>query len=301
MTIYLGEQGHIELQRQVARDFDDERVAFHTRIEIEDVNADAKRFSFTGAGLGLITGDRIEIARINAENKDLELVEGHDYPDWTGYAHVDAIGGIRLYRDFPSAIDGGKANAIDLVTPTEQQTVKVTSKDDTFRCLAQVRSYEITTQRETIDVTTLNQQFRNSYHQGLISGQGRVDCFWEHTRKGVCGGEDDETSRYFADYSAYLAHLCIRLEQGASFIGKFYIFNGDTIEPSVWYECQAIVTNVSVNVTPTQLITSTIDFVTTGPIRLQTGFPPAYLTKEEDNDFILKEDGGRLEVNIPEQ
>ena len=133
-------------------------MPLYTAIEPEDVNTDAKRFSFLGAQLGLITGDRIEIK--TASGADLELVEGHDFPDWLGYIHVDAIGGIRLYDDFSTAIDGSRDNAIPLVAPSGVQEIEVLSRDNKFRCVAQVRDYEITTQRETIDVTALHQQYR---------------------------------------------------------------------------------------------------------------------------------------------
>lgn len=291
MTIYLGEQGHVELERQGAREFDDERVPLYTAIEPEDVNTAAKRFSFLGAQLGLITGDRIEIK--TASGADLELVAGHDFPDWLGYIHVDAIGGIRLYDDFSTAIDGSRDNAIPLIAPSGVQELEVISRDNKFRCVAQVRDYEITTQRETIDVTALHQQYRNQYHQGLISGQGRMNCFWEHTRRDDCPGDSDLD---FGEYSAYLAFLCIRLEQGSSFVGRFYLYDGGISERSVWYECQAIITNVVVSVQPSEIITTAIDFITTGPIRLQTGILPAYLQKEEDEDYILQENGDRIEV-----
>ena len=294
MTIYLGDNGHVELQRQGATDSSLERAAFHTAIEADDVNVEARRFSFTGASLSLITGDKVEIERVATPPEDLELIEGHNFPDWLGYVHVDAIGGIRLYDDFAAAIEGAKDNALPLVRPSGRQFIKVTSQDNASRCIAQVRSYEITTQRETIDVTSLNQQYRNFYHQGLISGQGRLDCFWEHTRVDDCAEEYDLS---LAEYTAYLAHLCIRLEQGASFFGRFYIYDGGTVEKSVWYEAQCIVTNVVVTVEPTQVIGTAIDFITTGPIRLMTGIPPAYLLKEE-GDYILTEDGGRIQVTI---
>jgi len=301
MTIYLGESGHVELQRQGAVEPYQERASFFTRIEPEDVNVDARRFSFLGASLSLITGDKIEIERVGScdptvaeSDRPLELVENHDYPDWLGYVNVDAIGGIRLYTDFNAAIEGDKNNALQLVEPSSCQRIRVTSRDNTSRCIAQIRSYEVTTQRETIDVTSLQQQYRNFYHQGLISGQGRLDCFWEHTRENDCPPDRDLS---LSEYTAYLAHLCIRLVQGASFFGRFYIYDGGIREKSVWYEAQCIVTNVVVNVEPGQIIGTTIDFITTGPVRLMTGIPPAYLLKEE-GDFILQENGDRLQVSI---
>ena len=293
MTIYLGENGHVELQRQGALEADGDRIPIYTSMAPEDVNVLAKRFSFLGAQLGLITGDRIEIKTVSGQ--DLQLVDGHDFPDWLGYINIDAVGGIRLYREFNLAIDGKKEDAIDLVAPSEFQQLEVVSRDDKSRCIAQIRSFELATQRETIDVTTLNQQFRNQFHQGLVSGQGRMDCFWEHTRredKGSCGNFD------FSEYSAYIAFLCIRLQQGASFAGRFYLYDGGYDSPSVWYECQAVVTNVLVTVEPGEIISSAIDFITTGPIRLQTRVSPSYLKQEENEDYVLQESGDRIEITF---
>ena len=93
MTIYLGEQGHVELQRQGAADTDGQVPSMFTSLRPEDVNAPAKRFSFLGAQLGLITGDKISIATRRGKDSqgrptvapNLELVAGHNFPDWLGY------------------------------------------------------------------------------------------------------------------------------------------------------------------------------------------------------------------------
>jgi hypothetical protein len=121
-----------------------------------------------------------------------------------------------------------------------------------------------------------------------------MDCFWEHTRRDDC---PPDAELDFGEYSAYLAFLCIRLEQGSSFTGRFYLYDGGLSERSVWYECQAVITNVVVTVEPTEIISTAVDFITTGPIRLQTGILPAYLEKEEDEDYILQENGDRIEVS----
>ncbi len=88
MTIYLGENGHVELQRQGALEADGDRIPIYTSMAPEDVNVTGKRFSFLGAQLGLITGDRIEIKTVSGQ--DLQLVAGHNFPDWLGYINIDA-------------------------------------------------------------------------------------------------------------------------------------------------------------------------------------------------------------------
>ena len=300
MAIYLGDNGHIELQRQGARGGSSEqRLPMYAVLQPDDVNINARRFSFLGAQLGLITGDQIEIATARGLDDrgrpmlapDLELVAGHVFPDWVGYVNIDPIGGIRLYAGYDEAIRGEKSDAIELVSPSKLQRLYVTSRDNRFRCIAQIRSYSFTTERETIDVTSLNQQYRNQYHQGLISGQGSIDCFWEHT-SGMCDGAGG------GEYSAYLAFLCIRLEQGASFTGRFFIYDGGQDEKSVWYECQAVVTKVVLDVEPSAIIGTSIEFITTGPVRLQTGYVPEYLEQEQSNDYVLQESGDRFEVGV---
>jgi len=91
---------------------------------------------------------------------------------------------------------------------------------------------------------------------------------------------------------AYLARLILRLQQGSDFLGRFYIYTSSnpSVDPSVWYETECIVTNVAVQVTPTEIITTSIDFLSTGPIVLHQGIPPAYLL-QEDGALILQEDG----------
>jgi hypothetical protein len=66
------------------------------------------------------------------------------------------------------------------------------------------------------------------------------------------------------------------------------------------YEAECIVTNVSTSLEPTQVITSTINFVTTGQFRLLTGTPPYYLLEEAGDSFILLENGDRILLNASE-
>ena len=53
----------------------------------------------------------------------------------------------------------------------------------------------------------------------------------------------------------------------AAFHGWFYIYadEADRERRAVWYECETrIITNVAVTVTPTELVSTTIDFITSG-------------------------------------
>ena len=201
-----------------------------------------------------------------------------DYPDvddsFTRFIHVDEAGGIRLYDTF-AAVRGDRAGSIPLIKPADPQrvSIKIVNGEEE-RCLAEVTAYQITTSRETIDTTNLGAYYRKQYESGLIQGQGQIECLW---RKSGADCADPDIEFYEAEFSSYLARLCIRLFHGAEYHGWFYIYANDSNnERSVWYESETcIVTNVAVTVTPDQLIRTTIDFVTSGPIALREGYIPA--------------------------
>ena len=117
------------------------------------------------------------------------------------------------------------------------------------RCVANVRNFSITTSRENIDTTCLNQHFRNNYENGLIAGQGTLNCLWSYEADCADAIDTDEI-----EFAEYLARLCIRVVQGASFEGFFYLYyggNGTFAEDSTWYQCDdCIITNVAVSVEP---------------------------------------------------
>ena len=291
MAIYLGDKGHVEIGRQETSE------PIYTTLVASDVNTVAKRFSVLYASGALVTGDLISIRSINVGPAvpNLELVKDHFYPDWAGYCHVDAVGGIRLYDDFDEAIEGKVGPAIELFAPTvDIQELKIQTRSQDSRCVAQVKEFEISTSRETVDITVLSNQFRNQLKNGLISGQGRLTCFWQD-RADIC-----DRGALRNEFSAYLAKLCVRLQQGAGFDGLFYLYDGGESEPSVWYEADCVATNVSVSVSPDQFIESTLEFITTGPVQLRTGIRPLLLLQEDD-DFILQERGdGKLVAAINE-
>jgi len=284
MSVYLGESGCVEIQRTaVGSGF------ISGTLEIADVDQNAKRFSFDFPVSALITGDRIEIATQDKSN--LELVKDHDYPDGLWYCHVDQTGGLRLYRTFADAVNGQYDPAIELVTPTKAQPIFVRNRDDDFNPLAQIQEYEITTNREAVDLTVLGDSFREQYANGLISGQGSIQCLWEY-KYGLC----DSTVDYSKELPNYFAQLVLRLEQGSLFKGRFYLH--EQLNQAVWYTADCVVTNVGFAFSPASVVRTSIDFVTTGPIQLLIGQLPTYILQEDRYDILL-EDGGRLEQEEP--
>ena len=270
MSVYLGNEGEVELQRvETGR-------GLRSELAPSDVNVARKRFSVNFALGALITGDLITIA--TDDGSTLELVSGHSYPDWTGYVHVDEVGGIRLYSTFALALAGGSTNSLALVAPSATKQITITTRTDLFKCVAQVKSFDMTTSRELVQTTSLSQEFQSQYEAGLISGQGRMSCFWEH---------QTGTSETL-EFSVYLARLVLRLQQGARFRGKFYIYKNEQNQSSVWYECDCIVSSVQVSVEPGEAIVTEVDFVTTGLITLREDSSLSYILQEDANKILLE-------------
>ena len=279
--IYLGQYGDIELQRDSLNSF------LGTQLDPSDVNTTLKRFSVKGASGALITGDYIDIETVDKSN--LELVTGHNYPDGSWFVHVDALGGLRLYTTFEASISGGVTGAVALSTPSTRKDITIKTRNTRFRHLANITNFEITTMRDSVDLTSLGDQFKRQYEAGLISGQGTIECLWEHNQAKVnqeCG--DD------GEFPFYLAQLVVRLTQGADFKSRFYIYKDNSnTSNSVWYQADCVVTNVVISVPATEQITSRIEFVTNGEIKLNTGATPSYLL-QEDTYKILQEDGSPI-------
>ena len=278
MGVYFGQSGEIALKRDALQ------AALQTKLDPFDVNTSTKRFSVDHSSGSLLSGDEVEIETVDGST--LELVNGHSYPDGKWFINVDPMGGIRLYDTFPKAIEGLQSNALTLVTPSAAKNILIRTRNERFRHVANVRDFEMTTSREQVDLTNLGDEFRNQYEAGLISGQGTMNCIWEHSyetgdRKNEYGAE--------SEFAFYLAQLIVRTQQGSDFDGLFYIYrDSNNKKNNVYYEANCIITNVAVSVNAAEVIDTRIEFVTNGVIRLKTGDTVGYIL-QEDNDKILQE------------
>ena len=318
MAYYTGDAGCIELKRTGgggrnpcgSTDTEDALNRIRVHLDDGDVNLERRRFNVRENGTEVrgiegtfISGDQIDIATV--DGSDLQLIEGHEYNDWRGFVHVDPLGGMKLYTRFEDALSGETSRALPLITWPETQELFMSTRADSFTPLGNVTSFEFTTERQTIDTTILGQEFVSRYEAGLISGQGVINCIWEDSAN-LCDETGIPTAGGY-EFPYYLSQLCIRLKEGADFFGRFFIYKNDSlnipVESSVWYEAECIVTQVSTSVEPGRLITSTINFVTTGKFRLSSGVPPYYLLQEDGFSYILLEQNQGLDkilINAPD-
>ena len=178
MSVYLGDQGFVELKR------DSLNKPLVGTLTPSDVNTTKNRFSFDIGEASLISGDQVDISTTDRSN--LVLVAGATGESYRAYVSVDNVGGIRLYETFDAAICDERDQAIALTKPTSDQKIEVKTRNNTARCVAQVTGYELTTNRDTVDITTLGEEFRRNYANGLISGQGSMECLWDYQCGQVC-------------------------------------------------------------------------------------------------------------------
>lgn len=290
MAVYLGNSGVVEILRNSLN----QPVA--GTLSPSDVNVAKRRFSFDFDPSALVSGDRISIR--NTSGSNLALVAGHNFPDGTWYCHIDQAGGVRLYDDYADALNGGMGRALPLVQGAADQPVDVRGVDSTFRCVAQTRNWQLTTARENVDITSLGEDHRRFFANGLISGQGSLSCFWDF-HSAICTDSAPADGR-FVELPVYFSQLVLRVRQGASFKARFFMaqpetqpLQGPQAGTYVWFEATCLITSVGMAFEPTQLVESQIEFVTSGPVHLRIGRPPGILLQESVR-ALLQEDGGHI-------
>lgn len=273
MSIYLGTYGKVELKRK----FDGE---IRSSISTSDVNVTAKRFSFDFGHGQLLTGDQIEIFTENSNG--LSFITNYSANSIKKFIYVDELDGIRLYDSFAHAVNGGSTNATALSVPSETIEIRVTVENAIDRLLAQVSSFEVNTQRESVDTTVLSDDFRKRF-DSVISGSGRFSAFWEYT-----GDTANELPHY-------LLELALRTRVGSNFSARLYLKDSGhnpsgvaaRLDDAIWYEVEGLISAAAVQFSPDSVVQITADFVTTGPIQIRMNLSTPFVLEQESGDDLL--------------
>ena len=278
MSVYLGTHGEVELQRQ----FDGSDL--RSTINPSDVNATQKRFSFDFEHGQLLSGDQIEIT--STDGTALDFIDSYTKTSVKKFIHVDELDGIRLYDSFAHAVNGGTTNATALATPANNLPIRVKVENAEYKVLAQVNGFELNTERETVDTTTLSDEFRSRIST-LMSGSGRMSAFWEYT-----GNTSQELPNY-------LVELSLRTRVGSQFKARFYIkrnvHNPGGVAANdndeIFYQFTGVLTGCAVQFAPNNTVQVEADFITTGLIQLRMDLEVADKLLQENTDDILLEQG----------
>jgi hypothetical protein len=282
MTYFLGNAGNVRLRRVATG-------SLNTAISPNDINVNLARVGFDSAAQNIITGDRIVIS--TEDLRGLAFLAASSWSSnqventFTGFVNINAVGGIRLFSDFLAAVNNDRSSEYTVTTFAGADIeVNISVRNPLYNVLGGVRSYSLNTDRETIDATTLSDRFKQQYSAGLISGSGSIDCLFTSEQNGV-----QETP-------FLMMQLLNRIEIGSEFDCALYLTDGtlDQNVDNIFYEFRGVVTRAGVTVSAADLITTAIDFVTTGDIRLQLGKPAGYVLQENLDRIIVEPSLGYL-------
>lgn len=277
MAVFLGNTGSIRLRRGSQERYG--KLADH--IDPNDINTVLNRLSFDSALDNLLTGDRIQLSTTDA--RKLVCFATSAWPSntlqssITAYVNVNSVGGLRFFRRFEDAVNNNRAQELTVANfAGAPLDITVSITDFRFNLLGNVTNYQLNTDRQVIDATTLNDRFQQQFSAGLISGNGTIDCLFDYTTAGQI------------ETPLLMLQLIQRTEIGSEFDCALYLTDNelDSGIQNVYYEITACVTRAGVQVSATDAITCSIDFVTTGEIRLLVGEPTGYTITTEDDEAI---------------
>jgi len=269
MTVYLGNAGNIEL----TRDSDD---VITGTITAANVVVPRGMFSFDFSPGAFVTGDFVEFTSTST----LSFVSGHSYTKGNWFVNVDQLGGLRLYNTYSNAVTGTSNNRVALATPGAAITVSCKILNAVPRLLANIIRFELSTDREAVDTSSLGDEFRDQYST-LITGSGSIDCQFDYAVTGQ------------TEVAVYLHNLLLRQQFGSDFKGNLYILTegqaqgANAGDDSVWYEIKGVMTNAAIQCTAGDIIESRFTFVTTGEIKLR-------VQTATFNDLLLNAAGDRI-------
>ena len=288
MAFYLGKHGNIRLRRGT----DVFIGSISASINPDDINTNLERFGVDAAVDNLFTGDRIDIT--TSDSRGLDFIPASNWSTATtedtfsAFVNVNAAGGLRLFSTFEDSINNTRANEIDLEAFTgDPIDVIIAVRDTRFNILGNVSRYEFNTSRESVDLTTLSDKYKQQHSAGLISGSGRIECAFDYTT-----GTSEEAPMI-------MLQIIQRLDLGCAFDLALYLTDKEVVPTvdNIFYKTTAVTTSTGITVEAGGLVSCTIDFVTTEEIKLIIGKPSEYILKEDDDrikveqslDFLLQE------------
>lgn len=281
MTVVLGNTGRIRLRRSANKaDF----TVLETTVKSDDVNTTLNRIGFDAANDDLLTGDRVEIS--TTDTRGLAFIASNTWASetveksLTAYINVNAVGGIRLFDSMEDAINNNRSGEYKLnaLSTNDGIDIVISVRDTIYNVLGNVTSYVFNTDRDSIDTTTLSDKFRRQYNAGILSGSGTIDCLFNYETTGV------------TETPLLMLQLLNRVDVGSDIDLALYVVDRseELDQASVFYEMTATITKAGVNVVSGDLITTSIDFVTTGEFRLLLGEPVSFLVSEGDTRILLE-------------
>jgi hypothetical protein len=279
MTYFIGTAGNVRLGRS-------NEITLSAVIKDADVTPTLNRLGFDGSSENLLTGDRVTVSTEDTRGLLFFTVgswidgEGVVQRNFSAYVNVNQAGGLRFFPTFAAAINNNRAQEYTLQSFVGNSLiVEITVQDVSLNVLGDVTSYSFNTDRDGLDVTTLSDRFKRMHSAGLISGSGKIDCIFNNTTSGI------------KETPLLMLQLINRVDIGSGFDCLLSITDQENnpSEVDIYYEFSAMVTRSGLEVTATDIVSCSIDFVTTGEIKLLVGRPSGYILKQDDERLALNQ------------
>jgi hypothetical protein len=283
MTYFVGRVGNVRLRRN-------NEVVLSALVKDADVTVALNRIGFEGATDNLLTGDKVTISTADTRGLLFFTVsswvdgEGVEQRSFSAFINVNAAGGLRFFPTFADAVNNNRAAEYQVKSFVGAPLlVQLVVRDISANVLGDVTGYTFNTDREGLDATTLNDKFKRMYSAGLISGSGKIDCLFNNLRSGV------------KETPLLMLQLIHRVDIGSEFDCLLSITDSEndpalSDSDNIYYEFTAMVTRAGLELSASDIISCSIDFVTTGEIKLLVGRPSGYILKEDDDRIALNQD-----------
>jgi len=206
--------------------------------------------------------------------------EGVEQRSFSAFINVNAAGGLRFFSTFADAVNNNRAAEYQVQSFVgDPLLIQLVVRDIAANVLGDVTGYTFNTDREGLDATTLNDKFKRMYSAGLISGSGKIDCLFNNATSGV------------KETPLLMLQLIHRVDIGSEFDCLLSITDStnDASLTDIYYEFTAMVTRAGLELSASDVISCSIDFVTTGEIKLLVGQPSGYILKEDDDRLALNQ------------
>lgn len=279
MTYFVGNVGNVRFRRN-------NEVVLHAEVKNADITPVLNRIGFDGSIENLLTGDKVTISTADARGLLFFTVgswvdgEGVEQRSFSAYINVNVAGGLRFFPSFVDAVNNNRAAEYQVKSfAGAPLPVRLVVRDISANVLGDVTSYTFNTDREGLDTTTLSDKFKRMYSAGLISGAGSIDCLFNNVTSGI------------KETPLLMLQLINRVDIGSEFDLLLSITDSEN-DPNVvdiYYEFSAMVTRSGLEVTASDVVSCSIDFVTTGEIKLLVGRPSGYILKEDDDRIALNQ------------
>ena len=285
MAFYLGNYGNVRLRRGT----DAFLGSIEASIGPDDINTVLNRVGVDNAIDNIIIGDRVDIS--TTDSRGLAFIPASNWSSgavedtFSAYVNVNQAGGLRLFSSFEDSINNNRSNEIALqaFTGTSLQ-INIAVRDAKFNLLGNVSRYEFNTSRDSVDLTVLSDKYKQQHTAGLISGSGRIECIFDYTAKGEI------------EAPMLMLQIIQRLDLGCAFDIALYLTDKevDPDVPNIFYQTTGVTTSTGISVEAGGVVSCTVDFVTTGEIKLVIGKPSEYILKEDDDRIKVEQSLGFL-------